>query len=234
MRIACNNAAFSYDRGTVVEGLNFEINEKDYLCIVGENGSGKSTLIKGILGLKKPKTGSIEFFDIVSNEIGYLPQQSLISKDFPASVYEVVRSGRLSKIGFKPFYSKKDRLICEENMERLGISHLKKVSYLELSGGQKQRVLLARALSGKVKLLILDEPAAGLDPKVTIDLYKIIEDINKQDGLSVVMVSHDIKSAVKYSSHILHLKNKQEFFGKTEDYVNTKLGKSFLDLEDED
>lgn len=232
MRIACNNAAFSYDRGTVVEGLNFEINDRDYLCIVGENGSGKSTLIKGILGLKKPKTGSIDFEGIVSNEIGYLPQQSLISKDFPASVYEVVRSGRLSKIGFKPFYSKEDRLICEENMERLGITHLRKVSYLELSGGQKQRVLLARALAGKVKLLILDEPAAGLDPKVTIDLYKIIEDINKQDGLSVVMVSHDVKSAMKYSSHILHLKNKQEFFGRTEDYVNTKLGRSFLDLED--
>lgn len=234
MRISCKDAAFSYDRGTVVEGLNFEINERDYLCVVGENGSGKSTLIKGILGLKKPKSGSIDFVDIVSNEIGYLPQQSFVSKDFPASVYEVVRSGRLSKIGFKPFYSKKDRLICEENMERLGISHLKKVSYLELSGGQKQRVLLARALSGKVKLLILDEPAAGLDPKVTMELYRMIEDINKQDGLSIVMVSHDVKSAVKYSTHILHLKNKQEFFGRTEDYRMTKLGRSFLDLEEQD
>jgi zinc transport system ATP-binding protein len=227
--ITCRDASLAYDGNVVVSGLDFEVNSGDYLCIVGENGSGKSTLIKGILQLKKPVTGSILAGDgLKPNQIGYLPQQTAAQKDFPASAYEVILSGRLSQRGIRPFYSKLDKNVAEKNIQRLGIENLKNRCYRELSGGQQQRVLLARALCSTQKVLLLDEPVAGLDPVVTQELYKEIERINREEGLTVIMVSHDIGSAVKYASHILHLRNKQEFFGTTEEYVASALGIGFM------
>ncbi|MDF2844295.1 MAG: transporter [Herbinix sp.] len=227
--ITCQNASFSYEGNIAVSGLEFEVHSGDYLCIIGENGSGKSTLIKGLLRLKSPQSGSVLMGEgLKANQIGYLPQQTAAQKDFPASAYEVVLSGRLSERGIRPFYSKKDREIAEENIKRLGIEDLRHKCYRELSGGQQQRVLLARALCSANKVLLLDEPVAGLDPVVTQELYRLINKINHETGITIIMVSHDIQSALKYASHILHLKTSQVFFGKTEDYLQSNVSMSFL------
>ena len=227
--ITCRNAAYAYEGHAAVYDLNFEVNRGDYLCIVGENGSGKSTLVKGLLRLKQPVKGQILIDDsLKENEIGYLPQQTVVQKDFPASAYEVVLSGRLSQRGLWPFYSKTDRMAAEEHMQRLGITGLRNRCYRELSGGQQQQVLMARALCAARKVLILDEPVAGLDPVVTQDLYRQIAEINRETGITIIMDSHDIQSAVKYAGRILHLKNRQEFFGTSADYVKSAVGMGFM------
>ena len=227
--ITCQNVSFAYEGNAAVSDLNFEVHSGDYLCVVGENGSGKSTLIKGLLRLKAPQTGSVLMGDgLCANEIGYLPQQTAAQKDFPASAYEVVLSGLLSEQGIRPFYSRANKALADKNIKRLGIESLRNRCYRELSGGQQQRVLLARALCATKKILLLDEPVAGLDPVVTQELYRLIEKINRDTGITVIMVSHDINSAVKYASHILHLKNTQVFFGKTKDYVQSRVGIGFL------
>ncbi|NLK69941.1 MAG: ATP-binding cassette domain-containing protein, partial [Clostridiales bacterium] len=157
--INCSNITMSYEDNIVFKDLSFEVNKGDYLCIVGENGSGKSTLVRGLLGLKSPVSGKIEYGDgLKKTEIGYLPQQTSVQKDFPASVYEVVLSGCLNSRGIKPFYSKAEKNTALKNMKRLGIEDLKQKCYRELSGGQQQRVLLARALCATKKILLLDEP----------------------------------------------------------------------------
>lgn len=226
--ITCQNVRLSYENNTVLSDLSFSVNSGDYLCIVGENGSGKSTLIKALLSLKSTETGNISLGDgLLQTEIGYLPQQSNAQKDFPASVQEVVVSGCQNSRGLRPFYSIKERKKADLNMKRLGIFHLKNHCYRELSGGQQQRVLLARALCATKKLLLLDEPVSGLDPMVTGELYDLIREIN-QEGITVIMVSHDIKGAVKYASHILHLHNKPMFFGTTTDYMKSEAGQRFL------
>ena len=233
--ITCQNTSFAYEGSTVVSNLNFAVNSGDYLCIVGENGSGKSTLIKGLLKLKSPQTGYVLMGDgLRASEIGYLPQQTAAQKDFPASAYEVVLSGRLSARGIMPFYSRADKALAQENIKLLGIESLKNRCYRELSGGQQQRMLLARALCATKKLLLLDEPVAGLDPIVTQELYRLIDKINRDTGITVIMVSHDIQSAVEYASHILHLKNSQVFYGKTEDYVKSGAGIVFMGGERDD
>lgn len=217
-QIICKNLALGYDGKTVVSGLDFEVNEGDYLCIVGENGSGKSTLMKAILGLLPPIGGSIEFADgLKQTEIGYLPQQTVVQKDFPASVGEIVISGCLSRSGHRPFYSKEEKALAEKSMEKMGISELKRKCYRELSGGQQQRVLLSRALCATRRMLLLDEPVSGLDPKVTEEMYELIYKLHKNDGITVIMISHDIAAAEKYASHILHI-GEPIFFGTKEEY----------------
>lgn len=228
--LTCDKVTMSYDGNVVFKDLSFNLNTGDYLCIVGENGSGKSTLMKGILGLHTPRYGRFIFDDgLKQNEIGYLPQQTGVQKDFPASVWEVVLSGRLNKNRILGFYSKADKAVAMENLEKLGIPNLKKSCYRELSGGQQQRVLLARALCATGKLILLDEPVAGLDPLAMAHMYSIIKDLNVQDKITVIMVSHDIISAVKYATHILHLcSNGDMFFGTTEEYKHSQLGSRFL------
>lgn len=226
--ITCKDVSLGYEGSIVLEDVNFEINNGDYLCVVGENGSGKSTLIKGLLSLKKPVTGEITMDNgLKSDEIGYLPQQTATQKDFPASVFEVVLSGRLNSMKHRIFYSKKDKADAMEKIRLMKIEHLVKHSYQELSGGQQQRVLLARALCATKKLLLLDEPSTGLDPLVTKDLCELIRDINKEYGITIIMVSHDVHTAARYASHILHLGKKQLFFGKTSDYLDSEIGKRF-------
>ena len=226
--ITCQDVSFGYDGNTVVSGLNFEVQSGDYLCIAGENGSGKSTLINGILQLKAPQTGRIlTGGGLKPDEIGYLPQHKAAQTDFPASVYEVVLSGRLGARGFMPFYTGKDRVAANENMERLGIIRIKHSCFRELSGGQQQRVLLARALCAAKRAILLDEPAAGLDPLAAQELYSLIEKENREKGLTVIMVSHDLQNAIRYASHILHLKDRQAFFGTVEEYLKTDTGRAF-------
>lgn len=216
--ISCKDVSLGYEGKAIVSELNFEVNKGDYLCIIGENGSGKSTLMKTLLGQKSVISGKIEFGDgLHKNEIGYLPQQTPVQKDFPASVREIVLSGCLNSSGARPFYTKSQKKLAEENMKKLEILDLSSRCYRELSGGQQQRVLLARALCATKKLLILDEPVAGLDPIVTQHLYEIIKEINKS-GITVIMVSHDIKAAVEYASHVLHIGQTPLFHGTKHDY----------------
>lgn len=226
--INCDNISLSYEKNTIVTNLSFKVKEGDYLCIVGENGSGKSTLIKVLLSLKDVSKGRILMGDgLRQNEVGYLPQQTDTQRDFPASVWEIVISGCLNSRGLRPYYSKSDRAKALKNMEKLGISELKKRSYSELSGGQQQRVLLARALCATKKLLLLDEPVSGLDPVVTNEFYQIIRQLN-EDGITIIMVSHDIASSVKYASHILHLRRDTTFFGTCDEYTVSNEGRYFL------
>lgn len=225
--ITCNDVSLGYDGRIVTENINFNLNTGDYLCIVGENGAGKSTLMKAILHLKAPTLGEIRTGDgLKPYEIGYLPQQTMIQKDFPASVEEIVLSGALSKCGLRPFYNRSEKQMAKDNMHKLGILELRKSCYRELSGGQQQRVLLARALCATTKLLLLDEPVAGLDPKVTGEFYELIHKLN-QEGITIIMISHDIKAAVTYASHILHLGKSQLFFGKKEEYMVSTSGLLF-------
>ena len=227
--IRCENVSIGYEGQIVVKDLNFQIASGDYLCIVGENGSGKSTLVKSLLGLKSVEKGQIIFGDgLRQTEIGYLPQQTDVQKDFPASVYEVVVSGRLNSRGIRPFYTSADKKTAFEKMKMLGIEDLSGQCFRDLSGGQKQRALLARALCATKTLLLLDEPVTGLDPIVTAEFYDLIQRINKESGIAVVMVSHDIESAVKYATHILHLQEKVLFFGTAEDYQKSRVGRAFL------
>ena len=227
-QLICKDVTLGYEGKIVTEHLTFQINQGDYLCIVGENGAGKSTLIKALLGLKTPMSGKITTDEALrSTEIGYLPQQTPVQKDFPASVKEIVLSGLLNKCGFSPFYTKAQKTTAKMQMDRLNISDLSSRCYRELSGGQQQRVLLARALCATGRMLLLDEPVAGLDPMATKEMYDIINSLNKDDKITVVMVSHDISAAVKYASHILHISHTPLFFGTKEDYVKTDIGKSF-------
>ena len=226
-QLTCQNLTVGYDGRTVLQGLNFEVNPGDYLCIVGENGSGKSTLMKTILGLQAPISGRILTGDgLRKNEIGYLPQQTQAQKDFPASVREIVLSGCQGRCGSRPFYSKEEKRLAEENIGKMGIGSLTKRCYRELSGGQQQRVLLARALCATRKMLLLDEPVSGLDPRVTAEMYGLIETLNREEGITVMMISHDISAALKYASHILHIGD-AVFFGTKADYLQSPQGKVF-------
>ena len=226
-QIICKNAVLGYEKTPVVEDLSFTVCEGDYLCIVGENGSGKSTLVKTLLGLNPPISGEIKWGGgIKSTQIGYLPQQTVVQKDFPASVWEIVLSGCLSKSGLRPFYNKAEKETARKNIVRLGITDLSGKCYRDLSGGQQQRVVLARALCAADKLLLLDEPVTGLDPVATADMYALIEILNK-NGITIIMISHDTGAAVKYASHILHIAD-EVFFGTKEEYLNSRQGKIFL------
>lgn len=227
-QIVCRNLTLGYEKRAVAEDINFSVERGDYLCILGENGSGKSTLIKTLLGLNKPLSGEIQFGDrLHAAEIGYLPQQTMAQRDFPASVWEIVLSGCLNRSGLRPFYSRLEKEIARENMEQLGITHLSNKCYRELSGGQQQRVLLARALCATRKMLLLDEPVAGLDPKAATEMYETIYELNQKHGITIIMVSHDIMASVPYASHVLHLSNKPLFFGTREDYLFSPVGQVY-------
>ena len=227
--LTCSDLSLGYEGKAILEHLRFQVDAGDYLCIVGENGSGKSTLMKTILGLIRPLHGKIVTGDgLRPNEIGYLPQQTDVQRDFPASVFEIVLSGCQGRRGLRPFYSRADRALARENIRRMEIESLSRRCYRELSGGQQQRVLLARALCATKKLLLLDEPVAGLDPKVTTEMYQLISDLNRKDGITVVMISHDLEAALKYATHILHI-GARLFFGPVSDYLSSETGASWIE-----
>ena len=224
-QIICKNLIVGYEGQVVRDNINFEVKKGDYLCIVGENGSGKSTLMKTLLSLQKPMGGEIVFGDgLLPNEIGYLPQQSTVKRDFPATNFEIVLSGNLSHSSF--FYSEKDRNNAFDAMKRLHIEQFKDRCFRELSGGQQQRVLLARALCATKKVLLLDEPVSGLDPKVTAEMYALVKELNERDNITIIMISHDLNDALKYATHILHI-GSEVFFGTKNEYLNSDLGKQF-------
>lgn len=222
--IKCQNLSVGYEDKTVFSNLSFTVKSGSYLYILGENGTGKSTLIKSLLKLNKPFSGKIEYCpQLKSTEIGYLPQQNNIQRDFPASVYEIVLSGCINRLGLSPVFTKKHHKKAIHNMELLDIVHLKKASYQELSGGQQQRVLLARALCASSKALLLDEPATGLDPIATSELYNLIFKLNNEYKITVITVSHDLDAAVKYASNILYLEKDGYFYGTKDEYLNSDI-----------
>lgn len=217
-QLSCKDLTLGYDSKIVVKDLNFSINKGDYLCIIGENGSGKTTLMKTLLNLLKPLSGTIERGDgLLKDEIGYLPQQSDVQKDFPASVKEIVLSGCQSRCKNRPFYNKEEKALTQKAMERMEISHLAKRCFSDLSGGQQQRVLLARAICATQKMLLLDEPVSALDPSATAEMYELIKSLN-DEGITIIMISHDIEGALKDASHVLYIGQKI-FFGTKEEYL---------------
>lgn len=230
--LTVENAAFSYGEKIAVEALDFSVMEADYLCVVGENGSGKSTLLNGILGLRQPLNGRIEYSpDLKKTQIGYLPQQNYIQSTFPASSLEVVLSGRLGHKGPVPFYSRSDRSLAREALALVGAEELETQWFGGLSGGQRQRVLLARALSTApdgMSLLILDEPMSGLDPHVRTALYEVIERLNQEQGISIIMVTHDVNTALHFAKHIILLASRQIFFGSAEEFEHSELGSEYM------
>lgn len=220
--ITCRDLALGYDGREVVRGISFEISRGDYLCIVGENGSGKSTLMRTILGLQPPISGEIVTGDgLRRNEIGYLPQQTVVQKDFPATVWEIVISGCQARCGLRPYYDKSEKQLARQNIERMGIAHLTERCYRELSGGQQQRLLLARALCAAREILLLDEPVSGLDPEAAAEMYITTDQLNR-GGMTIVMISHDVGAALKRATHVLHV-GKTPFFGTIDAYRGTYL-----------
>ena len=227
-QLTCQNLSVGYDGKAVLRDLNFTVRAGDYLCIVGENGSGKSTLMKTILGLLPPVGGSLAAgHGLRKNTIGYLPQQTDVQKDFPASVREIVLSGCQARCGLRPFYRRAEKQLAADAMEKMHITPLAKRCYRELSGGQQQRVLLARALCAAGELLILDEPVTGLDPAAAQDLYRTLAYLNKTEGIAIVMVTHDIRSALRYATRILHAGQGQWFSGSVAEYLASPYGKRF-------
>lgn len=225
--LTIKNLSVGYDGQAVVSDLNFVVNAGNYLCIVGENGSGKTTLMKTLLGLREPLSGQIIPGDgLKRNEIGYLPQQTIVQRDFPASVREIVMSGFQGRTGLRPFYNREEKRLAEENMRRMGIEAHADQCYRELSGGQQQRVLLARALCATRKILLLDEPVSGLDPKVTNEMYSLIQSLN-MDGITIIMISHDLTAAVRFASHILHI-GQSIFFGTRDEYFYSDMGNKWM------
>lgn len=229
--LTCQNLSVGYDGKAVLENLNFSVEAGEYLAVIGENGSGKSTLMRTLLGLQPPVSGRILTGEgLHKNEIGYLPQQTIVQKDFPASVREIVLSGCQGRCGWRPFYNFEEQAIAAGAMEKMRVDDLAKRCYRELSGGQQQRVLLARALCATRKMLLLDEPVSGLDPKVTTELYELIEKLNLEDRITIIMISHDIRAAIRYADHILHI-GERVFYGTTAEYLASPQGKLFCEAE---
>lgn len=225
--IECENVSMSYEGVAALKNVSFSLENGDYMMIVGENGSGKSTLIKGLLGLKQADSGKISFNGITPRQIGYLPQQNAIQKDFPATVREVILSGCLNTGGLGPFYSKKQKRAADECMKHLHLDEIRKKSFMDLSGGQQQRVLIARALCAADKLLLLDEPVTGLDTVVTAEMYDLIDHLNTIHNVAIIMISHDI-NALKYANKVLHISSNSSFFGTSEEYFETDFYKNMI------
>ena len=222
-QITCRDLTIGYGSRINLKHLNFTVNEGDYLCIIGENGSGKSSLMRTILNLQNPINGQILYdHQIQQNGIGYLPQQTSRQKDFPASVREIVLSGCDRRSGFHPFYHASDKKKAVTAMQQLKITHLAHRCYRELSGGQQQRVLLARALCATKKILFLDEPVSGLDPEVTADFYALIRHLNRREGITILMISHDLQATAADATHILHL-GTPFFYGLASDYFHSEV-----------
>ena len=228
IQLNCQNLSYGYDGHIAVSGLNFSVQAGEFLLIAGENGSGKSTLIKGLLRLIPPMEGSITFSpEFAPYQTGYLSQQSAAKQDFPAGVFEIVLSGNAGKHWFFPFYRQQDKRRAEENMSLLGIEDLRDRCFRELSGGQQRRVLLARSLCAAEKLLVLDEPFAGLDPLISVELYRLLAKINRERGMTIIMASHDIEAA-SCARKVLHLQRQQLFFGSMDEYLKSETGKNFF------
>lgn len=226
--IQCSGLTYGYHAEALTSPLSFSVEPEDYLCIVGENGTGKSTLMRTMLGLHPVISGTVVTDESVKRGIGYLPQQTDIQRNFPASVTEIVLSGCQSRLGYHPFYRRCDRELAAHCLQRTGMSDYAARTYNELSGGQQQRVLLARALCAAERILFLDEPTASLDPNARESMYDLIRSLNQEDGLTIVMVTHDLRGALRDARHILRL-GASVFYGSVEEYRISQ-NRSFAEL----
>ena len=217
--IELKNLTLGYEKDIILKNINISIEENDFICIVGPNGSGKSTLVKGILGLIKPIKGKVIYNGLKQNYIGYMPQETKVDANFPASVLEIVLSGTLNKNSKSFFYTKEQKEIAINNLKLLGIEKIKNKSFCDLSGGQRQKVLLARSLSATTKLLILDEPSNNLDSKSKNELYETIVDLNKNHNITIIMITHDLDHDNLIGNKILSLREDDIFFGSVDDFV---------------
>ncbi len=217
--ISAKDLTIGFSDLVLYRDLSFDISEGDYVFVIGENGTGKTTLMRTLLGLRKPLKGEVVTDGLKLSEIGYLPQQTIVQRDFPASVKEIVLSGFVGRLGMNPFYSASQKKTALDAMKRFGVDSLASRCYRELSGGQQQRVLLARTLCAATKVLLMDEPVAGLDPFVTEEFYGLVEKLNRE-GMTIIMISHDIAAAKKYATHILHIKNEPSFTEKKEYFAS--------------
>lgn len=220
MLVEVNKLSLGYEKQVVIHDISFNVDEHDFIIVLGSNGVGKSTLVKGMLGLLKPIDGEIKYH---TNNIGYMPQETRVDPNFPASVMEVVLSGFVNKMGLRPFYNKEDKKKALEVLEILKISHLKKKIFSELSGGQRQKVLLARSLCATDKLLILDEPSNNLDQKSKSEFYTTLKHLNEGHNISIIMITHDIDNDSLIGNKVLALSTDGYFFGKTDDYLEASL-----------
>ena len=226
--IECKKLNIGYGNKVVCKDINLTIEKGQYVCVVGENGCGKSTLLKTILGLNKAVSGKVIFDDnFKSSSIGYMPQQSEIQRDFPATVYEIIMSGFLGQMKFRPFYNKAEKEKANKIMQELDIADLAKKSFKELSGGQQQRVFLARALCATDEVLVMDEPVNALDSKAIRKFYSLIKKLNVDNGLTIIMVTHNIDKVIKYATDVVYLKNKMEFAGKKEEFLQSEYAQVF-------
>lgn len=217
--VELKDLTLGYNGQAVVTDVNLKIEEGDFICVVGPNGAGKSTLVKGILGLLAPMNGKVVYRNLQRNFIGYMPQETKVDANFPASVMEVVLAGTLNRLGTRFWYGEAERKIAIKSMTWLGIEDLKDVSFSELSGGQRQKVLLARSLAATRKLLILDEPSNSLDMSSKMELYRRLEKLNREEGVAVMMITHDLDHDNLIGRKILSLGSDEVFYGTTEEFV---------------
>lgn len=217
--LKAEDLTIAYGTVVAVKDVNFSVSEGEYVCVVGSNGSGKSSLIKGILGLVPISSGKLEF-SIPMENVAYLPQVNLAERDFPATVMEVVMTGTQKKAKRLPFYSKKDVEAAERALDTLHILDIRNKRIGQLSGGQQQRALLARALCREPKMLILDEPCAGLDPNITQEFYSMISDLNQTKGITLIMVSHDMDQVKMNAKRVLEINQTLKFDGNVDDWLS--------------
>jgi zinc transport system ATP-binding protein len=204
----------------VINNASLVLEEGDFACIVGANGAGKSTLVRAILGLIKPLGGDIHYCgDLKQTQIGYLPQETRPDSNFPATVEEIVLSGCLGHMGWKPFYCHKEKQHIRRSLKILGIESLAKKRFVDLSGGQKQKVLLARSLSATTKMIILDEPSNSLDHKSRKDFYKTLKNLNREQGLTILMITHDLDADDLIGNKVIAIKEGKVTLSETNDYL---------------
>lgn len=227
--ITAEDVTVRYNSIDVLSHLTFTVLKGDYIGLVGPNGSGKSTLIKTILGFIKPVTGYIQVFghSLTAlqdwDKIGYLPQKmTSFNPNFPASVEEIVSLGLLSKKRFPKRFTKEDKVLIERAMELLDIIDLRKKLFGNLSKGQQQRVLAARTIVNQPELLILDEPTTAFDPEIRESFFSLMEDINKNKGVTIILVTHDIGSIGKYAFKLLYLDKTIIFYGSFDEFCKSE------------
>ncbi len=200
--INVKNLFFKYSKINVLEDINLNIKEDDFLAIIGPNGGGKSTLLKLLLGLLKPQKGEINL-TLKTDDIGYVPQNTNLNIDFPITALEVVLMGHIKKQKSLFGYSKADKLCAMNSLKQVGMDEFANSKIGDLSGGQRQRVFIARSLCANPKVILLDEPTANIDVKGQNDIYELLKELNK--NICIVVVSHDISVLLNYAKNVAHI-----------------------------
>lgn len=215
---AVKNVSLAYGHTLAVEDVSFSLSEGEYVCLIGRNGSGKSTLMKGMLGLMKPRAGTIAIAG-GPDSTAFLPQAQPGGGDFPATVWEVALSGCQRANHLSARYSLADRELAKRVLGTLGIAELAKRRIGSLSGGQRQRAFLARCLCKQPRLLLLDEPYTGLDPQAADSLTQVLTDLRNSQGIAILMSSHDLQAVAASASRVLVLDRTLQFDGDVGEWL---------------